>query len=186
MVWCPDKGALAVLLVMAASCILAGTSVTGAPPVMVTATATNPAIALNDTPWRDLADIWDAAHGKPVGSPVENLTLPLDHHVNGRVRAVLHARTATLADDHFVRAWLVTVELFTAEGLPDGRIEAESGLFDRDSRRGYCRGAVSFTRQDARVSGTDMYWAAEQQRLRILSHGEVRTKGLTGRIGGLR
>lgn len=183
--WCPDKGVLAILTAMAALRILAGTSITGAPPVMVTSTATNLAVIMDDAPWRDLAIIWDAGHGKPVGSPVENLTLPLDHHINGRVRAVLHARTASLADDRFVRAWQVRVDLFTAEGAPDGRIEAESGLFDRTARRGYCRGAVSFTRQDVRVAGMDLYWSAEQQRLRILSHGEVRTQALTLRIGGM-
>jgi hypothetical protein len=189
MVWCPDRGALAVLTALVALRMLAavpGVAVPVVPPVMITASATNSAVLLDDAAWRDLASVWDAGHDKPVGSPVENLTLPLDHHLNGRVRAVLHARTASLADDHYVRAWQVTVDLFTAEGGPDGRIVAESGLFDRGSRRGYCRGAVSFTRQDARVSGIDMYWSADQQRLRILSHGEVRTKGLTGRIGGLR
>jgi hypothetical protein len=189
MVWCPDRGALAVLTVLVAARVLAAAPAAGAAPARpaaATAAATNAAVRLDDAAWRDLADVWEAGRNKPVGSPVENLTLPLEHHLNGRVRAVLRARTASMADDRLVRAWQVTVDLFTDEGAPDGRIEAESGLFDRGSRRGYCCGAVVFSRQEARVSGTDLFWSAEQQQLRILSHGQVRTRWQVGAIGGWR
>jgi len=170
---------------LAAWRVLAAGGVPVPPPLAASAGATNPAVVLTHEAWRDLADLWDAAAGKPAGSPIENLTLPLEHHDNGRVRAVLHARTASITDERYIYVRGAVIELFTTEGVPDGRVEAECGLFDRASRRAYCRGAVSFTRHDARVSGVDMFWSAEQQRMRILSRGEVRAKGLIGPIGGV-
>jgi hypothetical protein len=181
--WCLDlQIRVMVLAMMAWRCAAADLS--AAAVAEAASPAAIPAVVLGDAAWRDLSERWDAMAGRPPGSPIENLALPLEHHDNGRVRAMLHAGTAILAEEPYVCAWQVRVELFTAEGKPDGKIEAACGLFDRATRRGYCRGAVSFTREDARVKGVDLYWSAEQQQVRILSQGEVRARGLIVRMGG--
>ncbi len=54
------------------------------------------------TEWADLVEAYDAGKGEG-GSPVENLTLPIEHYDSGRVRAVLRAARAALAEDGYVR-----------------------------------------------------------------------------------
>ena len=118
--------------------------------------------------WADLAGVWER---KPPAdaSPVENLTLPIEHYEDGRIRAVLHAGKAALGREGQVWAWQVLVETFDPHGLTDGRVEAETCLYDRNSRRGYCRDHVRLVRSDAMVNGTGLYWTMAEQRMQILS-----------------
>ncbi len=132
--------------------------------------------------WADLSDAYDADAGSG-GEPVENLTLPIEHYESGRVRAVLRAAQATVARDGFVRATQVRIELFDEAGNPKGLIVAENTLFHREDRRGYCRGAVSLTRQEVEVSGRDLYWSVPQRRIVVIANGRVIVKEWTRKPG---
>lgn len=135
--------------------------------------------------YADLAEIWRKQPGADA-SPVDNLTLPIEHYENGRVRAVLHAGKAAIGSAGMIWSWRVAVDLFNPVGEPDGRVEAESCLYDRNSRRGYCPAGVRLVRTNATVTGTGMYWTMADQRMRILSEPVVQTERSTRTSGSSR
>jgi hypothetical protein len=136
-----------------------------------TSTAPQPAVS----EWADMSQAYDSKAG--VGdAPVDKLTLPLEHYESGRVRAVLRAVQATRTDDGFVRALRVRIDLFDEAGQDDGVIVAENALFNLDSKRGYCRGAVSVHRQDVEISGRDLYWSMPQQRVVVIADARMVVK----------
>jgi hypothetical protein len=183
--WCHNKYILLFSALMVAATLLrADEASTSFPAWPETATATNQNVTLKDVLWPDLATLWQKTNVQEDGSPIENLTLPLEHHLNGRVKTVLQARTAIMSDERYIRFWGATIDLFTSEGLPDGRIQAENGIYDRETQRGYCPGAIKLVRTDVQIAGKGVYWSAERQRMRILAQGEVRTTAKIGVIGG--
>jgi hypothetical protein len=127
----------------------------------------------NAAAWADMADIW-RRQPDAEASPVENLTLPIEHYDNGRVRAVLYASKAAVGKGGVIWAWKVVVEMLDLGGTPDGRIEADSCLYDRTARRGYCPDSVSLIRTNVTASGNGMYWTMAPQRMQILSNGVMR------------
>jgi hypothetical protein len=131
-------------------------------------------LATNIAAWTDLAEIWQ--HPDPEASPVENLTLPVEHYDNGRIRAVLHAGKAAVGKAGLIWSWKVVVDLFDPAGAPDGRVEAESCLYDRNARRGYCPAAVMMSRTNVTINGTGLYWVMTTQRMQILSNPVVRLR----------
>ena len=135
--------------------------------------------------WADLSEAYDSKAGVS-DAPVDKLTLPLDHYESGRVRAVLRAAQATRTDDGFVRALRVRIELFDEAGQDNGVIIAENALFNHETRRGYCRGAVSFHRQDVEISGRDLYWSMPQQRVVVIADARMVVKELQRKRGGKR
>jgi hypothetical protein len=132
--------------------------------------------------WADLSQAYDSKAGVS-GAPVDKLTLPLEHYESGRVRALLRADQATRTDDGFVRALRVRIELFDEAGKDDGVIVAEHALFNLESRRGYCRGAVSFRRPDVEIAGRDLYWSMPQQRVVVIAAARVVVKELDQKRG---
>ncbi|MEI8353131.1 MAG: hypothetical protein WCG22_01315 [Lentisphaerota bacterium] len=136
-----------------------------------TSTAPQPAVS----EWADLSQAYDSKAGVS-DAPVDKLTLPLEHYESGRVRAVLRAVQATRTDDGFVRALRVRIDLFDETGHDDGVIVAENALFNMDTKRGYCRGAVSVHRQDVEISGRDLYWSMPQQRVVVIADARMVVK----------
>jgi hypothetical protein len=116
---------------------------------------------------------------------VENLTLPLDYYVSGRIRAILRAQKAQLLPDGLVFAEGVRVDMLTEGGQPDGWLKAEACLFDRTAKKGYCEGAVSVEKGGDRLKGRGMYFSFEQQFIKILGECEIRTHRIQLNIGRL-
>ncbi|MEI8241635.1 MAG: hypothetical protein WCI17_00035 [bacterium] len=130
-------------------------------------------LGTNAAAWADMADVW-RRQPDAEASPVENLTLPIEHYDNGRVRAVLYASKAAVGKGGMIWAWKVVVEMLDLGGAPDGRIEADSCLYDRTARRGYCPDSVALVRTNVTASGIGMYWTMAPQRMQILSNGVMR------------
>ena len=130
------------------------------------------ALVTNATEWADLAETW-RRHPDANANPVEHLTLPVEHYENGRIRAVLHADKAFLGATGLIWAWQVQVEMLDPAGAPDGRADAESCLYDRNAKRGYCPSSVQLIRTNATISGTGLYWTMTTRQMRILSNGVV-------------
>ena len=153
---------------------LASASATSAPPA--TAVSTNAVVPGTNAPardaWADLADIWRRQPDADA-SPVENLTLPIEHYDNGRVRAVLRAGRAMLGKSDLIWSWQVVVDLYDTDGRPDGTVEAANCLYDRAGRRGYCPGDVRLVRTNATISGVGLYWSMADEHMRILSQPVV-------------
>lgn len=132
-------------------------------------------LATGVTEWAELAAIWRRQPDEGA-SPVTDFTLPIEHYENGRIRAVLHAGKASIGRSGFIWSWQVAVEMFDPEGRPDGRVDAESCLYDRNTRRGYCPAGVQLVRTNVTISGTGLYWTMDNQRMQILSNPVVRVR----------
>lgn len=130
------------------------------------------ALATNAAPWADLAAIW--RQPDPESSPVEDFTLPVEHYDNGRIRAVLRANKAAVGKAGLIWSWHVIVDMFDPLGKPDGRITADSCLYDRNARRGYCPAAVVLSLTNVTIHGTGMYWVMSTQQMQIMSNLVVR------------
>jgi len=124
--------------------------------------------------WEELSGKWEASRAA-MTAPAENLVLPLDHHENGRVRALLRAEKAQILGTNLVFALNVKVELLQPDGKPDGLLLAEDCLIDRAAKRGFSRGAVDVTQGEDRLKGRGMYFATDDQFIKILSECEIRT-----------
>ena len=170
--------ALAACLALVTAACAAEPAVTNAPAAAVSnalpAWMELDVLATNRAEWADLAETWH--HPESDSSPVENLTLPIEHYDNGRIRAVLRANTASVGKAGLIWSWKVAVDLLDPAGGPDGRIEAESCLYDRNARRGYCPTAVSLIRTNVTIHGTGLYWVMTSQRMQILSNSVVLLK----------
>ena len=138
----------------------------------------------SEAPWHPLVEKWGPMKAA-MTAPVENLTLPLDYYDSGRMKAVLRARKAQMFPDNLIFAEGVTVDMLTEDGKPDGRLTADGCLFDRDSKRGYCEGAVGLVKGTDRLKGRGMYFSIEDQFIKILSECEIRTYRIPLKLGRL-
>ncbi len=168
------------------------TKAKAAPPVEATKpAATQPAASaepatepVNEAPatTEDLLRAWQTSD--PTAMPVENLTLPIDTHPNGRVRAVLHAASALVPQRGFIRAKDVTVEMYDDKGRLEGVVTAENCIYDRRGQRGYCDGKIRIERSGVRILGVNMVWLVREQNAKILSQAEVRVERFMRDLGG--
>jgi len=178
MVWCAEqkRSVLRVALAVFAACV-----------VQSTAAVEDPDVAHwfnrhDDAAWRPLAERWSTAKAA-MTTPVENLALPLDYHADGRIRARLRAKKAQIFEDGMIFAEDVMVELFTAEGKPDGVLTAEGCLFDREARHGYCDGRVTVEKDGDRLKGRGMYFSMAGEYIKILAECEIRTHRIRSNFG---
>ena len=75
-----------------------------------------------------------------------------DTHSEAAVRD-LHARLwRARASLWPAEAMPTPVEMLDPAGKPDGRVDAESCLYDRNAKRGYCPSAVRLVRTNATIS----------------------------------
>jgi len=127
--------------------------------------------------WRQAAD--------PSALPVENMTLPVAHHPDGRVRALLKAGKALIpaVDSGYVRAQDVVVEIFDDHGRLEGIFITDNCFFDRATSDGYCEGKVRIEQRGVQVFGVDMVWNLEARSAKILSQAEVRMNRFMEGIG---
>jgi len=180
MVWCAEqrRSVLRVALAVFAACV-----------VQSTAAVEDPDVAHwfnrhDDAAWRPLAERWSTAKAA-MTTPVENLALPLDYHADGRIRARLRAKKAQIFEDGMIFAEDVMVELFTAEGKPDGVLTAEGCLFDREARHGYCDGRVTVEKDGDRLKGRGMYFSMAGEYIKIMDECEIRTHRIRNNFGRL-
>lgn len=103
-----------------------------------------------------------------AGQIVEGLRLPLLRHDNGRVKAMLLADKAWMTDTGVSAEGNLTVYLMTEEGLTNGVAWAEKGSFNQTSRVARCTGAVMMEKDGTRLSGTDMIWMADSNKVWIV------------------
>jgi hypothetical protein len=115
----------------------------------------------------------------PTASPVDlvdaidNVRVPLQKHENGRVKALLRARKATLPPTGIVEAEGVRVELFDELGVLDGIMTAENATIDQRRGRGRGTGAVRFEHRGVSIEGIGITWASNESLIRIESNAVV-------------
>lgn len=123
---------------------------------------------------RRLSKAWDLGESKDA-IPLEDTTFPIAHYPGGNVRAQFKADKAFLPpdDDDFVRAYGVTVEMFSEKGLFEGVFRALNCIYDRSTRSGYCPGAVLILYRNIEITGSNMVWHVENRNARILARSKV-------------
>lgn len=180
MVWCAEqrRSVLRVALAVFAACVVQSTAAVEDPD------AAHWFNRHDDAAWRPLAERWSTAKAA-MTTPVENLALPLDYHADGRIRARLRAKKAQIFEDGMIFAEDVMVELFTAEGKPDGVLTAEGCLFDREARHGYCDGRVTVEKDGDRLKGRGMYFSMAGEYIKIMDECEIRTHRIRNNFGRL-
>lgn len=134
---------------------------------------------------RKLAERWQTLQ-QGMTTPVENILIPIAHYPSGRIRAQLSAGRAQIFLDGVIFAEGVTVHLLTESGARSGEFSAESCVFNRKGKVGYCKGRISMALEGDHVVGRDMYFSFERQYIKILSECEIRTHRVNGSFGRLR
>jgi len=137
-----------------------------------------------DEKWKALAQRWSEYKDR-MTMPVENLSLPLQSHPNGLVRARLFAERSQIFEDGTVFAIGVKVVLYDEKGVVDGYLKAVDCIFDRKASHGYCSGKVEVKYGSDILSGVGMYFSMADEYIKILSNCEIRTKRFQGNLGRL-
>lgn len=135
--------------------------------------------------WKPLAARWDATKAA-MTDPAENLTIPLEYHPDGRIKARLKARRAQIFDEgNTIYAEGIRVELLDLEGKVDGFLLADGILFDRKTKSGFCKGAVSVKKDADQLKGVGLYFSSTDEYIKILSNCEIRTRRFKGTFSKL-
>ena len=141
---------------------------------------------MDTTAWEALSAKWDEASASKT-TPVENLVLPLDHYKTGRekgrIRTLLKAEKAHLLGEDLVFAWNVKIELLLPDGTPELTLVAEDCLVERNTKRGFCRGAVDIKSEADHLKGRGMYFSTDEQFIKLLSECEIRTSRVPSSFG---
>lgn len=136
-----------------------------------------------DSEWKPLDARWDSTKAA-MTSPMENLQMPLEYWPEGGVKARLFARKAQIFDKgDTVFAEGVRVEMLDEKGRTDGELNAEGCLFDKTTKKGYCRGLVTVKKDSDQIKGRGLYFSARDEFIRILSECEIRTRRFQGSFG---
>ena len=134
--------------------------------------------------YEDLLKLWgDTADSE--ATPIENLSVPLESHGNGRVKTLLTAKSALVPAEGVIRGKGVVVERRDENGVVDCIIAAENCIFDRETQRGFCQGDVSIYGRGVRVTGSNMVWNVENQSAKIIYKAKVVTNRFVKDMGKL-
>lgn len=144
-----------------------------------------------ETAAEELARNWASSDmNTGEGVPMENLSFPVDHFPDGTVRAQFKADKAFIPDDEnaFVKASGVIIELYDEKGGLMGAYFAESCIFDRSTRTGYCEGKVRIEYRapgrNIRVDGDGMQWDLVTRNAKILANPKITMAEIMPEIGG--
>ena len=135
--------------------------------------------------WQGLMDKWEASKAE-MKSPIENLSLPVDHYPDGRKRIVLQARRSQILTKSLIFAEGVRLEMLSPEGKSEGLVLADDCLLDQATKFGYCRGKVDVSRGTDQIKGHGMVFSADDKFIKILAGCEIRTYRVLSRVGGLK
>ena len=132
--------------------------------------------------WRPLAGRWDKVKSE-MNAPIENLSLPLEYHPSGLVKARLYAEKAQLFTNGVVFATGVKVHLYSESGKMDGHLKADDCIFDRQASHGYCKGRVEVVKDTDFLKGVGMYFSISNEFIKIISNCEIRTNRFKDNLG---
>ena len=136
-----------------------------------------------DSEWKPFEERWDSTKAA-MTVPMENLQMPLEYWPEGGVKARLFARRAQVFEKgQTIFAEGVRVEMLSQEGKPDGELNADGCLFDKATKRGYCRGMVTVRKDGDQIKGRGLYFSVSEEYIRILSECEIRTRRFQGSFG---
>lgn len=165
---------------------LAGSAFADPPPRKnVKPEATTNTVVKRSDRWKALAARWDSTKAA-MTEPAENLTIPIEYHPDGRVKARLKAERSQIFDEgNTIYAEGIRVELLDPDGKVDGELVAGGVLFDRRTKSGFCKGAVIVKKGGDQIKGVGLYFSSEDEYIKILSDCEIRTHRFKGTFSRL-
>ena len=137
-----------------------------------------------DSLWLPLATRWEKVKSE-MDAPIENLSIPLEYHPGGLVKARLYAEKAQIFTNGVVFATGVKINLFTKSGKLDGYLKTDDCLFDRQASHGYCKGRVEVVKDTDFLKGVGMYFSISNEFIKIISNCEIRTNRFKNNLGRL-
>ncbi len=130
--------------------------------------------------WDALQALWNAGPEEGV-QPVRQIRLPVEHHANGRVKALLTAREAWISSSNTVlRATSVELRYLSEKGAQEGVLKAEGLIVDRAARAARAFGAVEVMLNGNTMTGRGAVFDLQTRYIRILSEARLKTN----RFGG--
>ena len=135
-----------------------------------------------ESAWLPLSSRWEDVKSH-MDAPVENISIPLEYHPGGLVKARLYAEKSKIFPDGIVFATKVKINLYSLSGELDGYLKADDCLFDREASHGYCQGMVEVVKDTDIIKGVGMYFSISNAFIKIISNGEIRTNRFKGNLG---
>lgn len=118
---------------------------------------------------------------------IEGLRLPLQRHENGRVQSMLLADRAWMTDNGVSGEGNIRVYMMSEDGTTNGVAGAERGDFNQKDMTAQCYGRVYLEKGGVKLSGTNLYWAAEFNIVRIETNAVlVLDRGGKSAVEGIR
>jgi len=116
-------------------------------------------------------------------TPADDVALPVETFDDGSVRMLVQAKRAQyFIDSGLIWGEGVTIRRFLRNGSEESRIEAESCVVDRKSRRGWAEGRAKVTNGKTVFSGQGVYFSAPDAYVRVFSDSEIVSEDL--KFGG--
>ena len=123
----------------------------------------------------------------PTAQTIEGLRLPLQRHENGRVQSMLVADRAWMTDNGVSGEGNIRVFMMSEDGTTNGVAGAERGDFNQKDMTAQCYGRVYLEKGGVKLSGTNLYWAAEFNIVRIETNAVlVLDRGGKSAVEGIR
>lgn len=119
-----------------------------------------------------------------LGTPAENVTVPIETHPDGSVKAIVFAKKAQyFMDSGFVWAEDVVVRKFKKDGTLDARIDAKNCVIDRWTKSGWAEGAAKIVQGTTTFTGRGVYFSSPEGYVKVFRETELDAKNL--KTGGL-
>ena len=112
-----------------------------------------------------------------LDSPAENVTLPIERHPDGSVKAVITASAAQFfADSGLVWGTNVVVRQTSTNGVVEAVVAADSCVVDRQTKSGWAEGRVRARYMKNKVSGDGIYFSFPEEFVTIYANTRIRAK----------
>ena len=123
-----------------------------------------------------------AAH---IVSPAENVTLPVESHPDGSVKASVSAKAAQFfIDEGLVWGTNVVVRQFATNGVVEAEVEADCCVVDRNAKAGWVEGRVRARYLTTELEGERIYLSFSEEFVRISTNTVIRARDLKFKTAG--
>ena len=112
-----------------------------------------------------------------IDEPATDVTLPIERHPDGSVKASITAKKAqAFLDVGMVWGTEVVVSQFSTNGVVEARVEADNCVIDRTTKSGWVQGHVKAFYLDNEVEGDGIYFSFEEEFVTIYANTKIRVK----------
>jgi len=112
-----------------------------------------------------------------VDEPAADVTLPIERHPDGSVKASVTAKQAQVfLDLGMVWGTGVVVTQFATNGVVEARVEADGCVIDRATKSGWVQGHAKAFYLGNEVEGDGIYFSFEEEFVTIYANTKIRVK----------